>query len=749
MPETQRRIGRYEVYTEIGRGGFGVVYLARQIDLNRQVALKELTHWSQPKLVGRFKREARAIALLSGHPNIVTVHDYFVHDNVPYISMEFLPRGALEQYVAAALTLPQIAGVLVDTLAGLEHAAGHAVVHRDLKPANLMVSSEGRIKIADFGIAKAEGPLHTSDPETTPNRGHPGSPDYMAPEQILGDEVGPWTDLYALGVTAYQLLARQLPYPTKGNGWARMMNHLHRPVPRLEDVDDEIADWVFKLMAKQPEDRPGSAREARAQLDAMMVERFGPGWERQAPLPAVERANKLGLPHTPPPDELPAEPLTSTPATTASKPPPSSRPVASSAEKLRPRRRTVALAAVPLVAAAAALTAVTWPDGSPTTQPKERTRAPQAATQRPMSLAAGPLRAIAPGGWAPARNAPELPGLPLKSHAAAAPAGDGDAGAVLVGMAPKGAANPDLLPREFLDALGLRRGVTPAREEVDLSGGLRAYVYRDLRPPDLGRRIDVYVAPTSAGVAAVACVAPTEPDGEFDVTCSEVARSTHLSEATAVTLGPDPAFARALSSVLAALERDAGAARKRLVKAATDQASYRAAARSMRSAFAEAAAAVRALEPGPADATATAALRRELDRAAKAFARLAGSASRSNAGLSAKRAKAAGEAARSADKALGRLIRNGYPGQLGPRVPTASVPRLKPREQPRTAGPSSSTSAAPPASAGSTGMQTQRSTGTGSQTSTGSQNSTATKPNNAKPKADPKPTADEPITTDG
>lgn len=293
MPETQRRIGRYEVYTEIGRGGFGVVYLARQIDLNRQVALKELTHWSQPKLVGRFKREARAIALLSGHPNIVTVHDYFVHDNVPYISMEFLPRGALEQYVAAALTLPQIAGVLVDTLAGLEHAAGHAVVHRDLKPANLMVSSEGRIKIADFGIAKAEGPLHTSDPETTPNRGHPGSPDYMAPEQILGHETDGRADIYALGCVAYYVLTGKVPFPDKEQ-IALLLAHLQEPPPSLEGVPGlpkEMAQLILRCMAKAPEDRPLSASAVKQELmtiqfpdDDLWTEAAASAfWERNVP----------------------------------------------------------------------------------------------------------------------------------------------------------------------------------------------------------------------------------------------------------------------------------------------------------------------------------------------------------------------------------------------------------------------------------------------------------------------------------
>src|SRR6478609_1084707 len=166
MPEVMKTVGRYEILREVGRGGMAMVYLARQTDLDRFVALKELGafHASDPSFAQRFLRESRVAGSLS-HPNIVTVHDYFEHDGPPYI---------------ARMNLAQIGGVLEGLLAGLTHGESHGIVHRDLKPENLMVTSDGRVKIADFGIAKAtasaaSGAFLTAKGTTV------GTPAYMAP----------------------------------------------------------------------------------------------------------------------------------------------------------------------------------------------------------------------------------------------------------------------------------------------------------------------------------------------------------------------------------------------------------------------------------------------------------------------------------------------------------------------------------------------------------------------------------------
>ena len=155
MAPVLRRVGRFELIEEVGRGGMGVVYRARQTDLERDVAVKELPafHATDATFVARFLRESRIAGSLQ-HPNIVTVYDYFEYDGVPYIAMEYVDRGSLRPLMRN-LTLAQVAGVLEGMLAGLAHAETRGIVHRDMKPENLMVTSDGTIKIADFGIAKA------------------------------------------------------------------------------------------------------------------------------------------------------------------------------------------------------------------------------------------------------------------------------------------------------------------------------------------------------------------------------------------------------------------------------------------------------------------------------------------------------------------------------------------------------------------------------------------------------------------
>src|SRR3954453_2978347 len=211
MPDVMKTVGRYEILRELGRGGMALVYLARQTDLDRFVALKELGafHASDASFAQRFLRESRVAGSLS-HPNIVTVHDYFEHEGTPYIAMEYVEGGSLRPYVGK-MTLSQIGGTMEGLLAGLSPAEQNGVVHRDLKPENLMVTAEGRVKIADFGIAKATSKLHTEAFRTATGT-TVGTPTYMAPEQAMAQAVGPWTDLYSLGCIAFELFTGQVPF---------------------------------------------------------------------------------------------------------------------------------------------------------------------------------------------------------------------------------------------------------------------------------------------------------------------------------------------------------------------------------------------------------------------------------------------------------------------------------------------------------------------------------------------------------
>src|SRR4051795_5744719 len=261
-----RYIDRYEILEELGRGGMAIVYLARQRDLDRLVALKELSafHRADASWASRFLRESRLAGSLA-HANIVTVHDYLQVDGTPYIAMEYLERGSLRPYVNA-LTIPQIGGVLADVLAGLAHAERHGIVHRDLKPENLLVTGEGLIKIADFGIAKAVDRTAVGHSLTAAGMTI-GTPTYMAPEQARAERVGPSADLYSLGVIAYELLTGGVPFGAPDTPMAAILTqHTSQPVPdplaRRPDLDPELSGWVLRMLAKEPGGRPAGATQA-------------------------------------------------------------------------------------------------------------------------------------------------------------------------------------------------------------------------------------------------------------------------------------------------------------------------------------------------------------------------------------------------------------------------------------------------------------------------------------------------------
>jgi tRNA A-37 threonylcarbamoyl transferase component Bud32 len=281
------RVGRYEIVGEVGRGGMATVYVARQVDLERRVALKELRALGMldASFAQRFLREARLAGSLS-HPNIVTVHDYFEYEQVPYIAMEYLARGSLRPFIGR-LTLPQVGGVMDGLLAGLAHAERHEVVHRDIKPENLLVTLDGSIKISDFGIAKATHALEAGSTLTAIGTTM-GTPNYIAPEQAMAQRLGPWTDLYSVGVTAFELLVGRTPFGDTQEPMGIVLRHIHEPLPRVSDlvpnVDPRISEWVGWLAAKAPSDRPRSAAQAWDALEEVLLQVLGPRWHREAPL---------------------------------------------------------------------------------------------------------------------------------------------------------------------------------------------------------------------------------------------------------------------------------------------------------------------------------------------------------------------------------------------------------------------------------------------------------------------------------
>jgi serine/threonine protein kinase len=293
MPGVKQVAGRYELIRELGRGGMATVYLARQIDLSRLVALKELgaLRTTDQSFAKRFLREAQLAGSLS-HPNIVTVHDYFSHGDIPYIAMEYLERGSLRPYVGR-MSLSQVGGVLDAVLAGLARAEKHGIVHRDLKPENLLVTAEGTVKISDFGIAKATSKLQTGALALTSTGVAVGTPNYMAPEQATAQGVGPWTDLYSVGIMAFEFLVGRPPFGDTEQAMAVLLRQVNEAIPAVNEIDQSIdsslSDWIARMVAKDPAARPQSAGAAADELEETLIRLLGPRWRRTALLaPEVE-----------------------------------------------------------------------------------------------------------------------------------------------------------------------------------------------------------------------------------------------------------------------------------------------------------------------------------------------------------------------------------------------------------------------------------------------------------------------------
>lgn len=258
---------RYTLEQEIGRGGMGVVYRARDRMLGRIVALKRLPEnlREHPTAVKFFLREARSVAALN-HPNIVTLFDAGQEDGTYYITMEYLEGQPLHALLARRkrLSVRDTVALAIQVTEGLACAHGEAIVHRDIKPSNLFLTRKGRVKIMDFGLAKTleEVRKHASVIA--------GTPYYMAPEQALGEPVDGRTDLYAFGVTLFELLTGSVPFQDGDVTY----HHRHTPPPdvrgRAPEAPAALAELVLELMAKRPEDRPTSAMNVLTRLKTMV-----------------------------------------------------------------------------------------------------------------------------------------------------------------------------------------------------------------------------------------------------------------------------------------------------------------------------------------------------------------------------------------------------------------------------------------------------------------------------------------------
>lgn len=252
------KIGRYDVEKELAQGGMGLIFLAKDPYIQRQVVVKVLMYSRMVDDVYRefFQQEAELIAALE-HPCIVPIFDFGFHGEQPYIVMRYMSEGSLDDRVAKGeLKLTEIAHILKRVAEALDAAHLRKIVHRDVKLSNILFDSTGEAFLSDFGIAKSKT-ISDDDGDWLV-----GTPAYMSPEQVKGGHVDGRSDVYALGIVLYRLLTGQLPFSS--NTTTGLINaHVELPIPDIRQVKSNIpAVWqevVAKAMAKDPGDRYATA----------------------------------------------------------------------------------------------------------------------------------------------------------------------------------------------------------------------------------------------------------------------------------------------------------------------------------------------------------------------------------------------------------------------------------------------------------------------------------------------------------
>jgi serine/threonine protein kinase len=249
-------LGQFQLLEIIGEGGMSTIYRAHQPSMSRDVAVKVIqpSQEESEEFFARFDREAHVIASLS-HAHIVKVFDYGVIGNIAYLAMELLRGGSLADRIARGpLPIPQIAAILTEIAPALDYAHQRGIIHRDLKPNNILFDDAGNLFLTDFGIIKLQG----ADQSLTREGAVIGTPAYIAPEQWEGVEIDRRADIYALGVTTYQMLTGRLPF--EGDTLYQLMQaHLHQPPPPISayraGVPASIQAVMNKALAKRREDR--------------------------------------------------------------------------------------------------------------------------------------------------------------------------------------------------------------------------------------------------------------------------------------------------------------------------------------------------------------------------------------------------------------------------------------------------------------------------------------------------------------
>lgn len=319
------KIGRYQIKSELGRGGMATVFHAYDPSFERNVAIKVLPHamLHDPQFRTRFEREAKMIALLE-HPAIVPVYDFGEQDGQPYIVMRYMAGGSLsERLKPGALSLEDTVRLINRLAPALDAAHARGIIHRDLKPGNVLFDQYGNAFLSDFGIAR----LSQSEGATLTGGSIVGTPAYMSPEQVQGEKnIDGRSDIYALGVLIYQMLTGFQPY--RGETPAKvMMMHVLEPVPDIRtenaDLPPSVAPVLERALAKAPDDRFATTKELATALESAQR-----GSGLTAPRPAADQDRTVigGRTHLTPPTDATVVAGGDTPLPGSAPPPARARP---------------------------------------------------------------------------------------------------------------------------------------------------------------------------------------------------------------------------------------------------------------------------------------------------------------------------------------------------------------------------------------------------------------------------------------
>jgi serine/threonine-protein kinase len=370
-----RQIGPYEIVEELGRGGMGIVFKAREEALQRFVAIKMLGNQltENDSVVQRFMREARAVADVN-HPNLVQVYRVDKHDGQPYFVMEYVEGESLKSLIERERRMQPMRAlqILKEVAAGLAAAHDKGVVHRDIKPENVMLTRYGGVKVVDFGIARVDEP---GTRLTTTGIGL-GTPSYLSPEVCLSQDVDARSDIFSLGVVLFEMLTGDIPFKSD-SPFELMTKVVEAKIPDIKalnpNVDDGVRQILAKMIAKRPKLRYQNCNELISDIEDYRAGRV-PRWARDMPLdaaaPAAVSAEPAGQPgDRPAEDETPAadarttpmptpDPDPAAPATGAQRTAGATEAVATGAARPRRRRGWIAVAALLLVVAGG--TGATW-----------------------------------------------------------------------------------------------------------------------------------------------------------------------------------------------------------------------------------------------------------------------------------------------------------------------------------------------------------------------------------------------------